>query len=129
MTEEWHFKSRYAQAFLTAYRTDISALHEEGLARLDASVDLSKPENRLLAYLIPDLRAFGLVGQAYKGYLSDLRQGKYVGTDVEIAIWAILWNRTDLLASVDRPLAQYIEKDPEKKFVQLFDVAFEDIGE
>lgn len=129
LTKEWHFKDRYAQAFLSAYRADISALHDDGLARLDASFDLSKPENRLLAHQMPDPRAFALVGQAYRAYLADLSQGKHLGTDVEVAIWAILWNRTDLLSSVDKPLAEYIERDPEQKFAQLFDVAFEEYAQ
>ena len=116
LTERWRMKPRYAAAFLNAYRTDISVMHEEGLKRLDASVDLSRPENRLLAHQMPDPRDFALVGQAYKAYLNDLRRGRYVDTDVEVAIWAVLCNRSDLLESVDKPLAKYVTENQQAKF-------------
>lgn len=124
LVEHWQMKTRYASAFLSAYRTDISAMHEQGLKRLEASIDLSKPENRLLAYQMPDLRNFALVGQAYKACLNDLRRGRHVGTDVEIAIWAVLVNRSDLLADIDKPLAKYIEENHGIKFPALFEDAF-----
>lgn len=124
LTEQWQMKPRYAAAFLNAYRTDISVMHEQGLQRLDASIDLSRPENRLLAYSMPDPRDFALVGQAYKGYLADLRRGRHVGTDVEVAIWAILSNRSDLLESVDKPLAKYVAENQAVMFPTLFEDAF-----
>ena len=124
LVDDWQMKTRYASAFLSAYRSDISALHDSGLKRLEASFDLSKPENRLLAYQMPDLRAFAIVGQAYKAYLNDLRRGKYVGTEVEISIWAILSNRSDLVADVDKAFAKYIEDNYEKKFPSLFEEVF-----
>ena len=123
LTERWRMKPRYAAAFLNAYRTDISVMHEEGLKRLDASVDLSRPENRLLAHQMPDPRDFALVGQAYKAYLNDLRRGRYVDTDVEVAIWAVLCNRSDLLESVDKPLAKYVTENQQAKFPTLFEDA------
>lgn len=64
LVEHWQMKTRYASAFLSAYRADISILHEQGLKRLESSIDFSKPENRLLAYQMPDPRDFALVGQA-----------------------------------------------------------------
>lgn len=124
LVERWQMKTRYAAAFLSAYRTDISVLHEDGLKRLDNSIDLSRPENRLLAHTMPDPKDFALVGQAYKAYLSDLRRGKYVNTDVEVAIWAILCNRSDLLESVDRPLSKYISENQSTKFPNLFEDVF-----
>ena len=124
LVDDWQMKTRYASAFLSAYRSDISALHDSGLKRLEASFDLSKPENRLLAYQMPDPRAFAIVGQAYKAYLNDLRRGKYVGTEVEISIWAILSNRSDLVADVDKAFAKYIEDNYEKKFPGLFEEVF-----
>jgi len=123
-TERWQMKPRFAAAFLNAYRSDISVLHEQGLKRLEASVDLSSPEGRLFALQMPDPRDYALVGQAYKAYLSDLRRGKHVDTDVEIAIWAILCNRSDLLESIDRPLSMYVTENQQMKFPTLFEDAF-----
>ena len=34
--------------------------------------------------------------------MTDLRRGRYVGTDIEKAIWAILSNRSDLVGEIDR---------------------------
>ena len=124
VTEKWQMKPRFAAAFLNAYRTDISLMHEQGLKRLDACVGLSKPENRLVAYQMPDPRDFALVGQAYKAYMNDLRRGKHVDTDVEVAIWAVLCNRSDLLESVDKALAKYVTETQQVKFPTLFEDAF-----
>ena len=124
LTEKWQMKPRYAAAFLNAYRTDISVMHEQGLKRLDAAVDLSKPENRLIAFQMPDPRDFALIGQAYKGYLNDLRRGKHVNTDVEVAIWAILCNRSDMLESVDKPLTKYLTENQDTMFPRLFEDVF-----
>jgi len=53
-----------------------------------------------------------------------LRRGKHVNTDVELAIWGILANRSNLLESIDRPLAAYIESEQQKLFPDLFDQVF-----
>ena len=37
-----------------------------------------------------DPRAMAVVAQAYKAYLTDLRSGRHVGTEVEPAMWGIL---------------------------------------
>ena len=124
LTDHWHMKPRFAAAFLNAYRTDISVMLEQGLKRLNESIDLSRPENRLLAYQMPDPRDFALVGQAYKAYLNDLRRGRHVNTDVEVAIWAMLCNRSDLLESVDKPLAKFVTENQQTMFPTLFEDAF-----
>ena len=126
MVEKWQIKDEYVKAFLTAYRKDLSLLHDAGLDRLDASFDLSKPENRLLVHQMPDPREFALVGQAYAAYNSDIKQGKKRGTPIETAIWAILWNRSDLLASIDPTLANYIEENQNTVFKAIYETAFKD---
>lgn len=103
LVDDWQMKARYAAAFLSAYRMDISVMHEDGLKRLDRSIDLSRAENRLLMHTMPNPKDFALVGQAYKACINDIRMGKHVNTDVETAIWAILWTRSDLLESIPRP--------------------------
>ena len=124
LIEDWHMNARYASAFLSAYRTDISVYYDQGIEHLNKSIDFSAPENRLLPYTMPDPRDLALVGQAHKAYLKDLRRGKHVGTDVEVAIWAILCNRSDLLESVDKLIATYVTENQARLFPNLFDEVF-----
>lgn len=125
MTEKWEMKEGIARAFVTTYGRDMSKLHAQGLERLDNSVDLSAPENRLLAYQMPDPRDFALVGQAYRAYSDDISKGRHRGTPVEVAIWAILWNRSDLVQSIDPGLAKYIDENQDTVFKSLYDAAFQ----
>lgn len=120
LVEDWRMRSRYASAFLSAYRKDVSATLEEGLKRTKA---LNIPSVALLA-MGDDPRAMAIVAQAYKAYLSDLRRGKHGGTEVEMAIWGILANRSDLVASVDRGFAAFIDENWEKQHPTLFETVF-----
>lgn len=67
---------------------------------------------------------YTLVAQAYEAYMIDLRRGRHVGTAVEKAIWVILFNRSDLLESIDRPLQKFVDEKCEQKFPGLLDEAF-----
>lgn len=126
LVDEWQFRDEYAQAFLNEYGSDLSRLHDQGLKRLEASIDLSRPENRLLAAEMPDPRAFALVAQAFTGYANDLQNGKYRGTPLEIAIWAILWNRSDLLGTLNPELAKYIDDNQDTVFKSIYETAFKE---
>lgn len=123
---DWQFRKEYARAFLNAYGADLLRLHDQGMNRLEASLDLSRPENRLLAAEMSDPRAFALVGQAFTGYQSDLQNGKYRGTPVEISIWAILWYRSDLLGSLNPELAKYIDDNQDTVFKSIYETAFKE---
>lgn len=125
MTEDWQMKEAVARAFLSMYEKDLLRLHEQGMARLDKSIDFSSSENRLLAYQMPDPRDFALVGQAYRAYSQDISRGRHKGGPVELAVWAILWNRSDLLRAVDEKLADYIDENRETAFKSIFDAAFQ----
>ena len=53
--------------------------------------------------------------------MNDLRRGKHVGTDVEKAIWAILYEcRDDELSELDVGLAKFIGEHVEEKFPTLY---------
>ena len=52
--------------------------------------------------------------------MADLRREKYVGSPVEIPVWAILDNCSDLLHDLDDGLAEYIENQREEKFPKLY---------
>lgn len=65
-----------------------------------------------------------VVAQAYKAYLTDLRSGRHVGTEIESAIWGILANRSDLVSSADPAFAKFIEENWEKNYPNLFTTVF-----
>jgi hypothetical protein len=126
LVDDWQFRDEYAQAFLREYGPDLSRLHDQGLRRLEASLDLSRPENKLLAAEMPDPRAFALVAQAYSGYVNDLKNDKHRGTPVEFAIWAILLNRNDLLSTLNPELAKYIDDNLDSIFESIYKTVFKE---
>jgi hypothetical protein len=119
---EWEFKRHYAEAFLNAYRSSISKLHEEGLGRLEKSVDLSDPANRLLRYRTPDPRSFAVVTQAYIAFVNDLQHGSHKDTPVELAIFAVLITGADLLKDLNPSLASRFTSDNPLDFKFVFPV-------
>jgi hypothetical protein len=123
LVETWDMRARFASAFLSEYRKPISKIHEQSLKNLRHLRTHGDAEQRLFA-LSTEPRVYTLVGQAYQAYLTDLRHGRHVGTDVELAIWAILSNRTDILESIDRGFAEYIESKYESMFPKLFEEVF-----
>jgi hypothetical protein len=125
LVENWDMRARYASAFLSEYRSSISKIHEQGLKNLERLRTDGSAEQKLIA-ISTEPKDYALVGQAYQAYLTDLRRGKNVNTDIELAIWAILANRVDLLESIDRGLAGFIEAKQEEKFPGLFDQVFSD---
>jgi hypothetical protein len=57
--------------------------------------------------------------------MGDLRRGKHVGTNIELTIWAILSNRSDLIEDFDKSFSKYIYENHEERFPSLFDDVFE----
>src|SRR5437660_11371315 len=100
LTDNWHMKEPYTRAFLDEYRSNIAKLHKQLTGRFDLAQRSDNAELRLGTIAaggrdyVLDLM---LVTQAYQAYMGDLRRGKHVGTSIELAIWAILSNRSDLI--------------------------------
>ena len=127
LTDGWDMKGQYAGAFLEAYRRSISKIFAEVMKRYEAIADSGNAELQLMTAAMggkDDAMDHILVAQAYRGYKDDLRSGKHVGTDVEIAIWAILANKSDVLEQIDKSLARYIDKEQEVRFPNLFEEVF-----
>ncbi len=120
MVELLNMNRRYAEAFLRAYDIGVSLTYSETLNKYS----LSSQDHVLLESTDTDLFALSLVQQAYTAYVVDLRHGKFVGTDVEVAVWAILCSRPDVLESMDKTLAAYLEAHRESRLPTLFRVAF-----
>ena len=122
LVEKWHMRARHAKAFISAYRRNISELHEAGVGRFHSN---QVPSFRVLAVgRDVDPCDFSLVKQAYVAYMTDLRHGRHLGTDVELAIWAILAKRSDLVRPIDSATAKFFEDNWELLFPELFEIVF-----
>ena len=116
-------RTRFASAFLSAYKDDVSKRFEDGSKRAQQTLaTLSRVQQ--LMFNPSDIYDLAIVGQAYMGYMQDLRSGRHVGTDVERAIWAFLVNHSDLLKQSDKVLAAYIEQHHETQFPNLLDEVY-----
>jgi len=126
LTQEWNMKPEYAKPFLSAYKKNLGKILSEGKQRFLMLKNSSDPGTRLL--LIgsgTDEYSLALVSQAYQAYMSDLRRGKHIGTQVEMAIWAILSNQLELAKSIDRALGNFIAAKQEEKFPGLLEEVFQ----
>jgi hypothetical protein len=116
-------RTRFASAFLSAYKDDVSKRFEDGTKRAQQTFATLSRDQQLL-FNPSDIYDFTIVAQAYIGYLQDLRRGYHVGTDVERAIWALLVSHSDLLEQTDKALATWIEEQHEKKFPNLLEEVY-----
>jgi hypothetical protein len=122
LVEKWHMRARYANAFVSAYRRDISALHECSAGNFQGSEMTVSSVLSVGGDVHPC--DFSLVRQAYKAYMTDLRQGRHLGTDVELAVWAILAKRSNLVKTLNSAIGRFVEDNWELLFPDLFEVAF-----
>ncbi len=125
--DNFGMRTRYASAFLYAYRAPISKLHDKGLKNLEHIKTHGNSEQRMIA-IMSEPEAFALVGQAYQAYLGDLRRGKHVNSEVELAVWGVLLKRVDLLETIDRGLANFIRTEQPERFPNLVDEVFTDFS-
>lgn len=126
LTQDWRMKPGYAKAFLTEYKKSIGKILAEGKKRMAACKESGDSEELLLAMAnIGQEYPFALVAQAYYAYMGDLRRGKHVGTAIEKTIWAILYNRSDLLSEIDKPMEKWIDDQSDEKFPGLFGEVFQ----
>ena len=125
LTEEWEMKERYARAFLDTYRSSIAKIHKESILRYASLANSSNPEEYLTSVANEGMQhTMPLVSQAYQAYMTELRRGKHVGTDVELAIWGILANRSDIIDHFDPAFGKWIFEQYNVKFPNLFDDVF-----
>ncbi|WP_374356446.1 hypothetical protein [Thermomonas sp.] len=123
MIEEMGIKPRYAAAFLNAYRSTISTNLERGIKQTLRMID-GMPGGNLLYHQLPNQLTTAIAAQAYNSFLHDLRKGRHVGTDVELATWAILKTENDIFSQFDSALAAYIKANWRSKFPSLMEEVF-----
>ena len=123
MIEEMGIKPRYAAAFLNAYRSTISTNLERGIKQTLRMID-GMPGGSLLYHQLPNQLTTAIAAQAYNSFLHDLRKGRHVGTDVELATWAILKTENDIFSQFDGALAAYIKANWRSKFPSLMKEVF-----
>ena len=126
LVEEWDMKPAYAKPFLDAYKKSVGKKLANGRKQMEKHMGGNDPTLSLAAYAnLGQELDFSLVAQAYEAYMTDLRRGRHVGTVVEKTIWAILFNRSDLIETIDRPFQKFIDEKCQQKFPGLLDEAFE----
>lgn len=117
----WHMKESFARSFLNAYRRKIGKMVASGRKKAaevrTANLGL---EGTMLALDLEDSNLV-ITTQSYFAYMTDLRKGRFVGSDVEKAIWAILAHPDNaLVEKLDAFFAEYIDDEHEKQFPNLF---------
>ncbi|MES2947752.1 MAG: hypothetical protein V4858_04340 [Pseudomonadota bacterium] len=123
LVERSGMRTRFASAFLSEYKDDVSKRFEEGAKRTQQTLaTLSRAQQ--LMFNPSDIYDFAIVGQAYMAYMQDLRRGRHVGTDIERAIWALLVNHSDLLEQSDKALATYVQQRHEEQFPNLLEAVY-----
>jgi len=126
LREEWRMKPLYITALLDAYRLDICEKHRAAVIRQQQSESSASAVDRLQANAYDSTYVdTALVAQAHQGFLRDLRRGVHVDTDVELAIWAILISRSDILEHFDRGLVNFTYDKYEERFPLLFERVFD----
>lgn len=124
LRDEWTMRDRFRKAFISAYMVPLA---KAGVRVQKALQRMRATPGGALEAIAGEAEAYAgvLVAAAYQGYMGDLRRGRHVGTDVELAIWAILSNRSDILEEHDPAFARYIDAKADEKFPQLFEFVFE----
>lgn len=116
-------RTRYASAFLSAYKDDVSRRFEDGSKGAEQILRSMSTVQQMM-FDPSDTYNFAIVAQAYQGYLQDLRRGVHVNTDVEKAIWALLVIHSDLVEQADKSLAKWIAQEHEKQFPNLLEEVY-----
>ncbi len=116
-------RTRFATAFLSAYRSEVSKRFEDGTKRAEKTLATMSRVQQLM-FNPSEVYDFTIVAQAYTGYMQDLRRGRHVGTDVERAIWALLVNHIDLLEQTDKALANWIGQQHQNQFPKLLEEVY-----
>lgn len=117
-------KTGYASVFLNEYRKAISNQYEKAAKQTHNAFLSGDAESLEVGY--NEITEWALVGQAYHSYMSDLRSGKNVGTNIELVIWAILLYRIDLIEAKDKAFSRFLTQEQEKRFPNLFQQVFND---
>jgi predicted DNA-binding protein (UPF0278 family) len=123
LVERSGMRARFASAFLSAYKDDVSKRFEEGTRRAEKTLAGASRIEQMM-FNPAELYDFTIVAQAYVGYLQDLRRGRHVGTDVELAIWALLVTHIDLVQQTDKGFAGWIDGEFDNRFPKLLETVY-----
>jgi len=96
-------QKQYSEPYIAAYGKKIGKLMDDNRRKalhFDTSTEAGAQSNKIFAE--QGIR-FAVLGQAIRGYFSDLRSGKYVHTAVETAIWGIILSEESYLVNSFKP--------------------------
>ncbi|HFD80458.1 MAG TPA: hypothetical protein ENK05_08740 [Gammaproteobacteria bacterium] len=123
---EWCFKPEYATAFLDIQKKKVGKTLYK-LKKIHPQLQNSNnPETALISLMhCGEECKQALAAAGYYTYMLKLRRGKYLGTPVEYATWAIIMEGVDIIESFDRAFALYIEDKSNDKFELIFDEVYD----
>jgi len=123
LVERTGMRTRFASAFLSAYRDEVSQRLEEGSKNTQKILSTLSRAQQLM-FNPGDVFDFAIAGQAYMSYLQDLRHGRHVGTDIELATWALMLNHMDLIEQTDKVVAAFVSREHQKQFPNLLEQVY-----
>ena len=114
--KSWNLKPALIDAFMKEY-SGMACKYYKNLSRAyEANVgDIQFYRTR------DEVLGMALVEAAYDAWEKYLSKGNGIGTDSELSVWAIMWNRSDLLQD-DRTL---LARSADEKFPDIFSRAFD----
>ena len=125
LREEWQMKPQFVSALLDTYRTEVCEKYRAAVIQHQTMEASQSAADRLQGAAFDNTFVdTALVAQARQAFLTDLRHGTHVGTDIELAIWAVLVNRSDILEHFDRGLANFTYEKYQERFPALFERVF-----
>lgn len=126
LKNEWNMKDEYSRPFLIKYKKNIGRIVQDGNARVDKLLKSKDVSDRIVAREMKlSLLDYALVNQAYVSWMGDVRSGNCSSKEIEMAIAAILFNRTDLVMTVDGGFGNWVNNTFEKKYPSLLETVFD----
>ena len=126
LVDEWCFKPEYASAFLDIQKRKIGKTLYKLKNYFARIQPLNNPERALVSLMhYGEECKQALVAAGYYTYMLKLRRGKYLGTPVEYATWAIIMEGIDIIEGFDRAFALYIEDKSDDKFELIFNEVYD----
>jgi hypothetical protein len=126
LKNEWNMKDEYSRPFLIQYKKNIGRIVQDGNSRVDKLLKSKDVSDRIAAREMKlSLLDYALVNQAYVSWMGDVRSGNCSSKEIEMAIAAILFNRTDLVMTVDGGFGNWVNNTFEQKYPSLLEAVFD----
>mgnify|MGYP006152259221 CR=1 FL=1 len=112
LTDVWRFKPEYSKLFLDRYKKKIGKKLTKEKSRLEDDDD---------DWIVQDYIVNALILQAHEAFCIEIRAGYIRNPKIEKVIFAILWNKSDLLPDhFKEPFKELQEKKHPNIYEEVF---------